>query len=82
MISAPQIRGARAMLGWTASDLAERAGTTRNTIQRLEQQDGVPATRAQTLRDIQSAFELAGIEFIGTPDEPGLILRPPKQDEL
>ena len=61
------------MLNWSATELAERAGTSRNTIQRLEQSDGVPASRTQTLIDIQRVFEAAGVEFIGTPDdEPGV----------
>jgi transcriptional regulator with XRE-family HTH domain len=64
------------MLNWSATELAERAGTSRNTIQRLEQSDGVPASRTQTLMDIQRVFEAAGVEFIGTPyDGPGVRLR-------
>jgi hypothetical protein len=40
---------------------------------RLEQTDGVPASRASTLMEIQRAFEAAGIEFIGSPDDrPGI----------
>jgi hypothetical protein len=40
---------------------------------RLEQTDSVPASRASTLMEIQRAFEAAGIEFIGTPDDrPGI----------
>jgi hypothetical protein len=39
----------------------------------LEKSDGVPPSRTQTLLDIKAAFEAAGIEFIGTPDdEPGV----------
>lgn len=73
MISSLQLRAARAMLNWSASELAERAGTSRNTIQRLEQSDGVPASRTQTLMDIQRVFESAGVEFLGTPENgPGV----------
>jgi hypothetical protein len=40
---------------------------------RLEQTDGVPASRASTLMEIQRTFEAAGIEFIGSPDDrPGI----------
>jgi hypothetical protein len=52
-----------------------RLGVTRQTIQRLEQHDGVPPSRSQTLEDIQRAFESAGVEFIGSPDDgPGVRL--------
>ena len=75
MIGGAQIRAARALLGWSAADLAERSGVTRFTIQRLEQHNGVPPSRSQTLEEIQRALESAGIEFIGTPDDkPGVRL--------
>lgn len=71
------MRAARALLGWSAAEIADRAGVTRFTVQRLEQHDGIPPSRAQTLDDIQKAFEAAGVEFIGSPDEgPGVRLWP------
>jgi DNA-binding transcriptional regulator YiaG len=79
MISGSQIRGARAMLNWTASILAEAASTNRFTIQKIEQSDGVPSAKAQILFEIQKALETAGIEFIGTPDnDPGVRLKSKK----
>jgi transcriptional regulator with XRE-family HTH domain len=76
MITGSQIRAARGILGWTAAVLAERTGTNRFTIQRLEQSDGVPPSRTQTLMEIKAAFEAAGVEFIGTPENgPGVKLR-------
>jgi transcriptional regulator with XRE-family HTH domain len=75
MIGGRQIRAARGLLGWSATTLADRSGVTRFTIQRLEQHDGVPPSRSQTLEDIQRAFEAAGVEFTGTPDDgPGVRL--------
>ena len=75
MIGGSQIRAARALLNWSAEALAEKVGVTRQTIQRLEQHDGLPPSRSQTLDDIQRAFESAGIEFIGSPaDGPGVRL--------
>lgn len=75
MIGGAQIRAARALLNWSAEILAESVGVTRQTVQRLEQYDGLPPSRSQTLDDIQRAFEAAGVEFIGTPDErPGVRL--------
>jgi len=75
MIGGAQIRAARALLGWSAAELAGNCGVTRFTIQRLEQHNGVPPSRSQTLEDIRRAFEAAGVEFIGTPDDgPGVRL--------
>ena len=77
MLSSAQIRAARGLLKWTAAELAEQSGTNRFTIQRLEQSEGVPPSRSQTLIDIKRAFEEAGVEFIGTPDNgPGVRLKP------
>ena len=79
MITGAQIRAARGLKGWTAAELASISGTNRFTIQRLEQSDGVPPSRTQTLLDIKAAFEAAGIEFIGTPeDNPGVRLKTKK----
>ena len=75
MITAGQIRAARAILRWTMQDTAEKSGVSLPTIKRLEVMEGVPASRSQTLVDLQRAFEAAGVEFIGTPDDgPGVRL--------
>jgi transcriptional regulator with XRE-family HTH domain len=68
-LSGVQIRAARAMLRWSAKEAAEKAGISLPTIQRFEQQDGVPPSRSQTLLDLKRAFEEAGVEFIGTPED-------------
>jgi hypothetical protein len=47
--------------------LADRSGIKIQTIKRLEVVEGIPRRRVQTLLDIKSALEVAGIEFIGTP---------------
>ena len=76
MISSCQVRAARALLRWSALDLAQRSGIGVATIRRLELVDGVPSSNARTLMQIQHSLEAAGIEFIGTPDDgPGLRLR-------
>lgn len=75
MITGSQIRSARAALRWSADVLAREAGLGVQTIKRLEQVEGVPASRTSTLLDIQRTLEAAGIEFIGTPDDgPGIRL--------
>jgi hypothetical protein len=63
------------LLRWSGQDAAEKAGVSLPTIKRLEQAEGVPASRSQTLLDLQRAFEAAGVEFIGTPEDgPGVRL--------
>ena len=75
MITGGQIRAARALLRWSGRDLSVKSRIGAATIQRLEQQDGVPGGRSQTLLELQKALEAAGVEFIGTPDQaPGVRL--------
>ena len=75
MITSDQIRAARALLRWSAMDLAGQSGIGISTIKRLELQAGVPNVQAKTLQAIQSALEGAGIQFIGSPDDsPGVRL--------
>ena len=69
MITSDQIRAARALLRWSGKDLAEKTGLGFSTLMRLEVLDGVPGAQAKTLEAIQKAFETAGVEFIGSPDE-------------
>jgi len=68
LITSGQIRAARALLKWTGKELAEASGVAFSTLMRLEPGEGVPGAQAKTLDAIQKAFETAGIEFIGTPE--------------
>jgi transcriptional regulator with XRE-family HTH domain len=80
LITTNQIRAARALIRWTALDLAESSGIAISTIKRYELMDGVPAGNVKTLIAIQQALEGAGIEFIGSPDDgPGVRLRSGKR---
>jgi hypothetical protein len=73
MILGAQMRAGRAALNWSIENLAKNSGVSARTIMRLEAVDGIPPGRIQTLFDIKSALEDAGIEFIGTPtDRPGI----------
>ena len=46
------------------------------TIKRLEVMEGVPTGQVRTLVSIKEALELAGVEFIGSPnDNPGVRLK-------
>lgn len=80
MISTGQVRAARALLRWTAEDLANAAEVGVATIRRMEVLEGVPAGNVKTLVAIQRALEDAGIEFIGSPEDgPGVRLRSSKR---
>lgn len=61
-ISASQCRAARALLGWSQDDLADRSSVGRATLANFEKEKSVPYDR--TLRDIKSALEQAGVKFI------------------
>ena len=73
MIVGLQIRAARAMLRWTAAELGRKAGVSHPTIHRIEQVDGVPTSRGDTLDRIEKAFLEAGVElFGGSTEAPGV----------
>lgn len=76
-ITGRQIRAARGLLGWSAREAAEQSGLSLPTVQRLEKYEGLsPTVQNRTIEDLRRAFEAAGIEFIGTPDNgPGVKLR-------
>lgn len=69
MITSGQIRAARSLIKWTGKELAEFSGVAFSTLMRLETGEGVPAAQAKTLDSVQRAFEKAGIEFIGSPED-------------
>jgi hypothetical protein len=79
MLIGRQIRAARGILGWSARETAERSGLSLPTIQRLEKYEGIsPTVQERTLNDLKRAFEMAGVEFIGTPeDRPGVRFKVP-----
>lgn len=65
MITSNQIRAARAMLGMDQKTLAERAGLSLPTIQRMEASDGQVRGVVDSLVKVVEALEAAGIELIG-----------------
>ena len=68
MITSGQIKAARALVGWTARDLAAKAEIGFSTMIRLESADGVPSGNIKTIDAVKKALEDAGVEFTGTPD--------------
>ena len=65
MITSQQMRAARALLGIDQRQLAELAGLSLPTIQRMEASDGQVRGVVDTLVKVISALERAGIELIG-----------------
>jgi transcriptional regulator with XRE-family HTH domain len=65
MISAGQLRAARALLGIDQRQLAEIAGLSVPTIQRMEASDGVIRGNVDSLMKLIGALESSGIELIG-----------------
>ncbi|BEI35818.1 hypothetical protein PHIN6_13360 [Polynucleobacter sp. HIN6] len=57
------------MLDWSRKDLADHSGVSFASMMRLESFDGVPSSNVRTLEAIKKAFEDAGIEFIGEPNQ-------------
>ena len=62
MITPREVRAARAFLGWTRQQLADRAVVSLNSVIRFEQGEGDP--RISTVTAIRVALEKAGIEFL------------------
>ena len=65
MISPAQLRAARALLGIDQRRLAELAGVSLPTIQRMEASSGNVRGVIDTLTKVVQAIELAGVELIG-----------------
>jgi transcriptional regulator with XRE-family HTH domain len=64
MITAAQLRSARALLGIDQRRLAELAGLSVPTIQRMEASDGVIRGNVDSLTKLVAALNAAGIELI------------------
>jgi len=64
MITAAQMRAARALLAMDQRDLAERSGLSVPTIQRMEASEGVIRGNVDSLMKLISGLEAAGVELI------------------
>jgi transcriptional regulator with XRE-family HTH domain len=75
-VSSPQIRAARALIRWSAEDLAKETALSVTTIRRAELAESETSLTSANDRAIRQALEAAGVEFI---DEngggPGVRLR-------
>jgi transcriptional regulator with XRE-family HTH domain len=64
MITAGQIRASRALLGIDQRTLAEAAGLSLATIQRMEASDGVVRGNVDSLMKLIAALDSLGIELM------------------
>jgi predicted transcriptional regulator len=62
MLTAGQVRAARALLGIRQSDLAAQSGVAEITVKLFE--GGARDARVSTAEKIRSALERAGVEFV------------------
>jgi transcriptional regulator with XRE-family HTH domain len=65
MITGSQMRAARALLGLDQRQLAQAAGLSLPTIQRMEASDGVVRGNVDSLMKLVDALSANGIELIG-----------------
>jgi predicted transcriptional regulator len=65
MMTAAQLRAARALLGIDQKTLAEMAGVSLPTIQRMEASDGNVRGIIDTLTKVIEALNAAGVDLIG-----------------
>jgi len=64
VITAAQLRAARALLRWSGEALAEASGVSLVTIRRGESGEGQLGMMPANARAIRAALEVAGVEFI------------------
>lgn len=58
--STAQLRAARALVGWSQAELADRAGASRRAVIMAEEGTGGP----RVCRAVRAALEAAGVEFL------------------
>jgi transcriptional regulator with XRE-family HTH domain len=64
MITAAQLRAARALVGLDQKELAAASGLSLPTIQRMEASEGVIRGNVDSLMKLIAALEAAGVELI------------------
>ncbi len=65
MLTAAQLRAARALVGMDQRSLAGASGLSLPTIQRMEASEGVIRGNVDSLMKLIAALEAAGVELLG-----------------
>ena len=77
MITPRQIRAARALLGWSQQQLADKAIVSLNAVTRLEK--GRVDSRMSTITALERTLGKAGVEFLPAGDRgEGVRMKSPK----
>jgi transcriptional regulator with XRE-family HTH domain len=64
LLTAAQLKAARALVGMEQRALAEASGVSLPTIQRMEASNGTVRGVIDSLMKVMTALEAAGVEFI------------------
>ena len=64
LVSGRQIKAARALLGWSRSELADRTGVTAPTVKVVEQDSGVLDELASTRARLCNVLAAEGVAFL------------------
>ncbi len=72
-ITVAQLRAARALLGWSQTELGNHAGLSLPTVRRVETGHG-PKVSDDARQKLRAALETAGIEFLDG-NAPGVRLK-------
>lgn len=75
VLSGPQIRAGRALLGWHRRDLAAIANRHPNSIAYWEQREEIPWPQPIAVRHVLRALQAHGITMVSDPG-PGVALLP------
>ena len=73
MITARQSRAARALLGWTQQELADKALVSLTALKRLESEKGLRVYES-TEDQVRRVFEDAGITFLHSDKGEGVLI--------
>ncbi len=78
LLTSAQIRAARALIRWSAEELARKTALSVATIRRAELTEDQTSMTAANDSAVRRALEAAGVEFIdGNGGGPGVRLRAP-----
>ncbi len=64
MLTATQLKAARALVGMEQRALAQASGVSLPTVQRMEASNGTVRGVIESLMKVMTALEAAGVEFI------------------
>ncbi|MGD9711760.1 MAG: multiprotein-bridging factor 1 family protein [Thermomicrobiales bacterium] len=80
VLSAEQVRAARALMGWSRKDLATVSGLSQGTIKAIER--GRTDYRLSTLRKLTRTFQAHGVSFLRENGWSGIVIKTAALDQL